>query len=837
MSFRLYQVRSDIEFIKTFEFGKVKYMIKDPISGTFFSLKFLQFEILKFFRGKPRTNSDCARYMIERFDVDIEPEQISAFISGMRAKNILTLDHHYPLSPLSIISIRLTFKEYLIQKLKRAWPKSAPTPVEKGIFSEVLSLVQQNRVFDALAALGNAKARPGVRLAADAHRRLSELIVENIQREKSRDPAFTEKQPFDRVLTEEVKSFDPMPILDRLRPLIFAVLSPWFMSAFAVFCGVTAYLLVKSEKACFTCWTDNTIYFFNIYVYGILIGHVMGVIHEFGHAMMCYRFGGKVNKIGILMFYGYIPTFYADVTDAYRMKKWQRILVSMAGAGSEAMLGMVAGFFLVFTDYDSFAYRLLWITWVFGLSSLIPNYLPAFKNDGYYMATDILSVDNLFSKSFGYCWAELRSFFSGEPVDTSEYPVHERKRLWIYFIYIFFQTCFFFLLMQHLAMGTISRDMALIPKILLFLMALRLCFALVTKIVTTDYLESVRSFLRYKRAWALVFVVAFFLVPVANDLELNAEVVAERSYPIHSPVDGFIESVHFSSDQPVREKSALFSLRSPQVTETYEKAIWGLWHARSGYAEAVEGMDEGERIALRAVIEAREERIRHLKRAYARAEGAAGEALASRERLGEMLRGIRDEESYLAGARAALARKRGQNEDAASVLREDVAFADAALADSGKRLSDLFVVAPAEGFIHQDGLANLIGKRVTAGEVVAELRSLRRKIVAEIPESRLNEVGVGSRARFVTRNGRSIALTLEGLSPVTFEHDVGTQRYNIFKEPRKVHADFGWKQADDDRIAIGESGALRIDCPKQTLFMKLFGRRLRNMGLSLWKNA
>ena len=54
-------------------------------------------------------------------------------------------------------------------------------------------------------------------------------------------------------------------------------------------------------------------------------------VHEFGHAIMCRRFGGEVHTMGV-MFMVFTPMPYVDATSSWSFRsRWQRVLVGAGG--------------------------------------------------------------------------------------------------------------------------------------------------------------------------------------------------------------------------------------------------------------------------------------------------------------------------------------------------------------------------------------------------------------------------------------------------------------------------------------------------------------------------
>jgi putative peptide zinc metalloprotease protein len=52
--------------------------------------------------------------------------------------------------------------------------------------------------------------------------------------------------------------------------------------------------------------------------------------HELGHAAALRYAGGKVKAMGVGLYLVY-PAFYTDVTDNYRLKRWERIRTDLGG--------------------------------------------------------------------------------------------------------------------------------------------------------------------------------------------------------------------------------------------------------------------------------------------------------------------------------------------------------------------------------------------------------------------------------------------------------------------------------------------------------------------------
>ena len=125
----------------------------------------------------------------------------------------------------------------------------------------------------------------------------------------------------------------------------------------------------------------------------LALGYVMFlgslVVHEFGHAAACRRFGLAPGAIGFTM-YLVFPALYTDVTRAWELTRRQRVVVDLAGNYVQAPVG--AAYLALFGVTGSPAFgvaaSLVALGMLFSLN-------PVFKCDGYWLVADALGVTNL----------------------------------------------------------------------------------------------------------------------------------------------------------------------------------------------------------------------------------------------------------------------------------------------------------------------------------------------------------------------------------------------------------------------------------------------------------
>ena len=119
------------------------------------------------------------------------------------------------------------------------------------------------------------------------------------------------------------------------------------------------------------------------------------VLHEFGHAACCKRYGGEVHVMGVMLMI-FTPIPYMDASAAWGFRpRWQRVLVGAAGMIVELFVAALATFVWANTGpgtAHNLAYNMMLVA---GVSTVIFNLNPLLRYDGYYMLADLLGLPNL----------------------------------------------------------------------------------------------------------------------------------------------------------------------------------------------------------------------------------------------------------------------------------------------------------------------------------------------------------------------------------------------------------------------------------------------------------
>lgn len=136
------------------------------------------------------------------------------------------------------------------------------------------------------------------------------------------------------------------------------------------------------------------------------LGFLSVTFHEFGHVTATEYFGAKQDGIGG-GFYLFSPVYFADVTDIWKLKPNQRIIVNLAGIYFELLICTV---YIIFALTFKFKFLMIFASLIF-LRTLI-NLNPFLRSDGYWVLTDILAIPNLHKVSANLLFAFIKSIFN-----------------------------------------------------------------------------------------------------------------------------------------------------------------------------------------------------------------------------------------------------------------------------------------------------------------------------------------------------------------------------------------------------------------------------------------
>ena len=176
--------------------------------------------------------------------------------------------------------------------------------------------------------------------------------------------------------------------------------------------------------------TSNLLSLGNLpFLWVALVG--LKVLHEFGHAYACRRFGGAVPEMGVV-FIILTPCAYVDATASWKFDQRARVAVAMAGMYVETLIAGIFALIWAGTQPGFLHEVALNVVILASATTLFLNINPLMKFDGYYIFSDLMSVFNLQERAFKSLKGWVGSVLLGQPRQERDYSRGEK---WLYAMY------------------------------------------------------------------------------------------------------------------------------------------------------------------------------------------------------------------------------------------------------------------------------------------------------------------------------------------------------------------------------------------------------------------
>lgn len=371
------------------------------------------------------------------------------------------------------------------------------------------------------------------------------------------------KRALHQYLFFRIPLWRPDPFLNRAWPALERH-GPWLLRWALPLVFVLGVFLVMRDWQRFLATFPHLFSLGGALAFGIALT-VAKLCHEFGHAFMAKRAGCRVQSMG-LAFMVMLPMFYTDVSDAWRVRdRRSRLLIGAGGVFAElllAVLALLAWSLLPDGPLRTSAFMLASATWI---TTLVINLNPFMRFDGYFLISDLWSVDNLQNRAFALCRWRLREalFGYGEPAPEPWSPSMTRRLLiWGYGSWIWRAILF---------LGIALAVYHLFFKVLgIFLMVVELLWFIGLPI----WRELGEWWQRREQAdsrkvlitgLSLAAVLLVLIVPWRSSVEIPAVLEASRTSALHAPVAARLKAVHVQDGQTVAAGDLLLELDSPDL--------------------------------------------------------------------------------------------------------------------------------------------------------------------------------------------------------------------------------------------------------------------------------
>lgn len=300
----------------------------------------------------------------------------------------------------------------------------------------------------------------------------------------------------------------------------------------------------------------------------------MAFFHESAHGMTCKHFGGKVEKIEVLLMY-FAPTFVCDVTQIWILgNKRARLYTIIAGLWFDLVLCFFATVFWWATApgmfVHDFSYKIMMVT---GIGMTLLNLNPLLKLDGYYVFSEILGESDLYEGSAVYLANWVKKHVLRLPVEV-EYLTHRRRVLYLLYgvtsiVYGLSIIVLVVLFVYHV-LRAFSPEFAWVPGVLVGYFMFRSRLRSLVRLMKEVYLDKkdrVREwFTPMRTAVCSVAALALLFAPVWPDFA-QARFVLEPAQQavIRTQESGVVTQVLTSEGQAVGAGATIVRLRNQEL--------------------------------------------------------------------------------------------------------------------------------------------------------------------------------------------------------------------------------------------------------------------------------
>jgi putative peptide zinc metalloprotease protein len=358
----------------------------------------------------------------------------------------------------------------------------------------------------------------------------------------------------------------------------------WFTGITLVFFAIMAAITVAH-------WSDigrDTLYFFNFSQKTwadagtfYLVAIISMCWHEIGHGHACKHYGGRVPAMGFLLIY-LTPAFYTDTTEGEVLaSRYQRMVIAMAGVWSELYICAAATIIWWLSPPDtvlhSVAYMMMLIT---GIASVLINFNPLIKLDGYYIVCEILGLMDLKENSTAYVSAWVKRHIWRLPVEV---PFVPRRWRFGYTAYALASGLYTYTLLYLVAalVGSIFRnfdpDWSFIPELataaLIFRSRIRTLVNFM-KFVYLDKKDRLGAWFASRHPWAIGAAAALVvLLPLSHDAVKGPFVLEPiQTAVVRNVVPGDVTGVYAGEGMTVQAGATLVELRNLPLQSEFARA-------------------------------------------------------------------------------------------------------------------------------------------------------------------------------------------------------------------------------------------------------------------------
>ena len=391
------------------------------------------------------------------------------------------------------------------------------------------------------------------------------------QRELSR-LQYRKRTFWGKLLFIKLKGFDPDRILNRLLRRTRFLFTPHFF-VFSLFVIFLAIVLTISNWGDLGYTVRGLFKIATIFKVWVAIFLVI-VLHEFAHGLTCKYFGGEVHEMGFLLLY-FQPCFFCNVSDAYLFKeKSKKLWVTFAGAYCQIFVWAVATLLWRITALDTGLNNFLFVVMLTSGVTVLFNFNPLIKLDGYYLLSDYLEIPNLRKKAFDFLSSYFKRKFLKDRAVRVEASFRDKK---IYIWYGIFSLLYSAFLLSYIF---IKVEIFLVSQLdgVGFVLFLFLFFLILKspaqKALAGGYtfiLAQKEDFMKPKKiitysVLTIILLLFLFLVKMELKVGSSCEIKALEYFTLRNSPDGTVTSELFRGGTEEKKSVDLLKLYTTDFT-------------------------------------------------------------------------------------------------------------------------------------------------------------------------------------------------------------------------------------------------------------------------------
>jgi putative peptide zinc metalloprotease protein len=379
---------------------------------------------------------------------------------------------------------------------------------------------------------------------------------------------------FRNLLSIKIHRFNPDRLLTRIEKNLRFCFSPAFFTIVCSAIVISIIISISNWESLFI--SSGTLLSLYSVPFIVIVVSAVLTVHEFAHGLTLKHYGGKVEEMGFMLLY-FIPAFYCNVSDAWMLKKRERIWVSLSGGFIQIFIWALATIAWRILAPETLASHISIIAIAFSGIQTLFNFNPLIRLDGYYLLSDSIAITNLRPKALSYLKNRILSALTGIPSKNIEGPGRRQRRLlfWYGTAASLFTTIFICFMLQRIGGWMIHeyRFWGIIFTSMLFLAAV--------PITKKENLQASRKLFKglviRVRKTPIVFMLIALMVLAGAFLPWQLKtsgdftIIAAQKVSVTPQVIGNLKKIYAEQGSQVRTGQLLAEIENLDLANAYEE--------------------------------------------------------------------------------------------------------------------------------------------------------------------------------------------------------------------------------------------------------------------------